>query len=93
MPPPGNKFLQLLDQGLSAFIFEKDEQDKPILSDNPLMVAPWRDELEEFIESTEPTLHSLITCEILMDVLSHDEAKVILFKDALKVKLLKFVQL
>ena len=67
MPPAGNKFLQLLDQGLSAFIFEKDEQDKPILSDNPLMVAPWRDELEEFIESTEPTLHSLITCGILMD--------------------------
>ena len=37
-----------------------------ILADNPLMVAPWRDELEEYIEATEPALHSFITTGLYM---------------------------
>ena len=67
MPPSSNKYLQLLDQGLSAFVFERDESDKPVLSDNSLMVAPCRDELEDYIESTEPSLHTFIKTGLLMD--------------------------
>ena len=67
MPPGSNKFLQLLDQGLSAFVYERDQENKPVLNDNPLMVAPWRDELEDYIQEIDPTLHSLVTCGILID--------------------------
>ena len=41
--------------------------EKPILADNPLMVAPWRDELEDYIEANEPALHSFITTGLYMD--------------------------
>ena len=54
--PPSNKYLQLLDQGLSAFVFEKNDADEPILGDNPLMLAPWRDELEEYLKAKDPSL-------------------------------------
>ena len=46
MSSGSNKDLKLLDQGLAAFVFEV-EDGIPVLHDNPLLVAPWRDELED----------------------------------------------
>ena len=65
--PPSNKYLQLLDQGLSAFVYERDENDQPVLGDNPLMLAPWRDDLPDFIQSKNPALSSLIKRGLLLD--------------------------
>ena len=61
-----NKYLQLLDQGLSAFVFEKEEG-KPILRDNPLLVAPWRDELEDYLCDLDPNHSLLWTAGIILD--------------------------
>ena len=47
--PPANKYLQLLDQGLAAFVYQRDENGKPVLTDNPLMLGPWRDDLEDYL--------------------------------------------
>ena len=51
---PSNKYLSLLDQGLNDFVFERDENEEPVLGDNPLMLAPWRDELLDLLEARNP---------------------------------------
>ena len=43
MSSGSNKYLKLLDQGIAAFVFEL-EDGVPVLRDNPLLVAPWRDD-------------------------------------------------
>ena len=66
MPPSSNKYIQILDQGLSAFVFERVEG-KPILSENPLLVAPWRDELEDYLAELNPKFSVLWRSGIIID--------------------------
>ena len=69
MPPTSNKYLKMLDQGLAAFVSEREDgpDGKPILRDNPLLVAPWRDELEDYLGDTDSKYTSLWTAGILID--------------------------
>ena len=64
---PSNKYLTLLDQGLNDFVFERDENEEPVLGDNPLMLAPWRDELLDLLESRNPALKSVLLRGLLLD--------------------------
>ena len=43
------------------------DADEPILGDNPLMLAPWRDELEEYLKAKDPSLISLMKRGLLLD--------------------------
>ena len=54
--PPSNKYTQLLDQGLHAFVYQRDEDDTPNLGDNPLMLAPWREDLSDYLQTKAPEL-------------------------------------
>ena len=64
---PSNKYLSLLDQGLNDFVFERDENEEPVLGDNPLMLAPWRDELLDLLESRNPALKSVLLRGLLLN--------------------------
>ena len=66
MSSGSNKYLKLLDQGLAAFVFELVD-DKPILRDNPLLVAPWRDELEDYLSDLDSKYPSLWSSGLLID--------------------------
>ena len=59
MAPP-NKFLDILKQGIAGFIYTRDENNTPFLGDNPLFLAPWGEDIEEYIKSKHPQLASLI---------------------------------
>ena len=66
MPGSTNKHLQLLDQGLAAYVYER-ENDIPLLTDNPLMLAPWRDDLEDYIGEIEPAFSTLVRGGFLLN--------------------------
>ena len=66
MPPSTNKYIQILDQGLSAFVFERVDG-KPTLSENPLLVAPWRDELEDYLAELNSKFSVLWRSGIIID--------------------------
>ena len=66
MSSGSNKHLKLLDQGIAAFVFEP-EDGIPILRDNPLLVAPWRDELEDYLSDKDSRFPSLWTAGVLID--------------------------
>ena len=65
--PPGNKYIKLLDQGLAAFVYQRDDNGKPVLSDNPLMLGPWRDDLEDYLYEYDPKFVPLLTEGTLLD--------------------------
>ena len=65
--PPSNKHMQLLEQGLSAFVFQHGEGDMPVLGDNPLFIAPWREELPAWIAANNPSLSAVIQYGIQLD--------------------------
>ena len=65
--PPANKYIQLLDQGLAAFVYQRDDNDKPVLTDNPLMLGPWRDDLEDYLFEYDSKFIPLISEGTLLD--------------------------
>ena len=66
MSSGSNKYLKLLDQGLAAFVFEL-EDGIPVLHDNPLLVAPWRDELEDYLSDKDSRYPGLWSGGVLID--------------------------
>ena len=68
MPPSSsNKYLKLLDDGLSIWMYARNELNQPFLPDNPLLVGPWHDDFDDYLQSTEPMLYSLICTGLLLD--------------------------
>ena len=71
MPPSQNNYIKLLDQGLSAFVFERDENDKPVLSDQPTDGGALARRTGDIPGRDDPSLSTLISLSLVRQDLSN----------------------